>query len=321
MSKILRNIVRIDEELCTGCGQCILDCAEGAIALVDGKARVIADMYCDGLGACLSGCPTGALTIEQREAAPYDQEAVDEHLARQGRSHAQAHDHGRHEGHKHESRQDRHHGREQHESHHHGGHHHGEGHHEKGHGACGCAHSAPRPPAPAGCGCPGSRAGTLFAVSGGKTNASVTGPAAGLAAGPVAGMKAMPGSFTANTHWPLKIRLMSPDAPFLEGADLLIAADCAAFASPAFNDALRPGRITLIGCPKFEDYRELSGRLAEIFRTARPKSCTVARMEVPCCNGLLNACREAGEESGVPVREVVVARTGDLKGGWPASGE
>lgn len=264
MKAIMRNIIEIDEELCNGCGQCILDCAEGAIALVDGKAKVIADRYCDGLGACLSGCPTGALRIIRREADAYDEAAVERHLASQGRTLNK--EHGPAAGH----------GPQQH------------GGHQAGAHACGCPGSKamlfePLAAAPAPTrGCPGSAAGMMSEQAGG-------------------------------THWPLKLRLMSPEAPFLRGAELLLAADCAAFAAPDFH-RLRPGKVVLIACPKFEGAEALAERLEEIFRLAKPAGCTVARMEVPCCQGLLKACLAAREASGtdVPVREVIISRRGEV---------
>ena len=118
----------------------------------------------------------------------------------------------------------------------------------------------------------------------------------------------------ANTHWPLKLRLMVPNAPFLQGADIVLAADCAAFASAAFHQQLRPGKVVLIACPKFEGMQVLAEHLAEIFRVAKPKSCTVARMEVPCCQALTRACEMARKEAGsdVPMTEVIVDRTGGV---------
>ena len=128
--------------------------------------------------------------------------------------------------------------------------------------------------------------------------------------GAAAGM--IPGQ-AGGTHWPLKLRLMSPEAPFLRGAELLLAADCAAFAAPDFH-RLRQGKVVLIGCPKFEGAEALAERLEEIFRLAKPAGCTVARMEVPCCQGLLKACLAAREASGtdVPVREVIISRRGEM---------
>ena len=273
MKKHMRDIIEINEDLCNGCGQCILDCAEGAIALVDGKAKVIADRYCDGLGACLSGCPTGALKIVRREADAYDEEAVEQLLAGQGRILKKEHGHGTAGGHAH----------------------HGHGHGQGGGHGCGCSGSKPQ----------------IFAP---LANAEASPPRTGGCPGSGAGMISGEGG-AANTHWPLKLRLMSPEAPFLRGADLLLAADCAAFAAPEFH-RLRQGKVVLIACPKFEGMEALAERLTEIFQIAKPASCTVARMEVPCCQGLIRACQAAAQASGgtVPVREVIISRRGDITG-------
>jgi len=217
MAKKIRNIIEIDEERCIGCGQCVLDCAEGAIALVDGKAKVIADMYCDGLGACLSGCPVDALRIIQREADDFDADAVRKHLSVD---------------------------------------------------ACE--------------GIPGP----------GVTD--------------VAGLR----------HWPLKIRLVHEEASFLQSADMLVAADCAAFAAPDFHQRLADDKVILIGCPKFEGGEALAHKLCAIVQTARPGSLLVARMEVPCCRGLSKACQDALQMAGAdfPWREVIISRAGEVTG-------
>ena len=260
MKKQMRNIVEINEDLCNGCGQCILDCAEGAIVMVDGKAKVISDMYCDGLGACLSGCPTGALRIVRREADAYDEEAVKRHLATMGRTlHGESHTPAP----------------------------------QAKAGGCGCPHSAPQIFSSegtgkpfAGCGCPGSRPDQVSGQGG-------------------------------NRHWPLKLRLMAPDAPFLRGAEILLAADCVAYASAEFHSKLRQGGVPLIACPKFEGVQELTERLTLLFSTAKPAGCTVVRMEVPCCRGLIQACLNAKQESGldIPVRDLIITRRGDMHAG------
>lgn len=233
--KILRTIVEINEDLCNGCGQCILDCAEGAIALVDGKAKVIADRFCDGLGACLTGCPTGALSLIQRAAAPYDEEAVHQHLAAQGQ--------------------------------------------------------VPAQPV-----CPGSRPSLTPHACGTTT---------GIAPEPNAGR---------GPQWPLKLRLMPPDAPMLQGADILLAADCAAFACPDFRARFMQDKMALIACPKFEGAEAVTERLAQVFRASKPRSCTVARMEVPCCQGLSRAIQAARAASGhdLMVNEVILGRDGNV---------
>lgn len=269
MKKRIRDIIEINEELCNGCGQCILDCAEGAIALVDGKARVIADKYCDGLGVCLSGCPTGALRIIRREADAYDEEAVEKHLAGQGRTLHKEH----------------------------GGHDAGQ--------SCGSS-----PEGTLGQGCKGTMPQIFAPLTGTAAGASGSGGCPGSVAGKLAG-----GGGQANTHWPLKLRLMPLAAPFLRGADILLAADCAAFAAPDFH-RLKEGRVVLIACPKFEGMEALAERLEAVFRLSKPASCTVARMEVPCCQGLIRACRAAAKASGenVPVRELVITRRGETTG-------
>ena len=295
--KSVRNIIEINEDLCNGCGQCILDCAEGAITLADGKAKVISDILCDGLGACLGGCPTGALRIVQRVADAYDEEAVERHLATHDKGHGH-HGHGV-GGHGHHAHGHRHSGK-------HASGAHGDccqGGSEKRKEACGCPGSKAESFTPVvaltGCGCPGSKAASFPARAG-----DIQGKHGG-------------GAVLGNTHWPLKLRLMSPDAPFLRGADLLLAADCAAFASPAFHEKLLPGKVVLIACPKFEGAEALAERLAEIFRVARPKSCTVARMEVPCCKGLMEACRAAlaMADADVPISEVIITRQGEVAEG------
>lgn len=236
--RIMRKIIEIDEELCDGCGQCVPACAEGALAVVDGKARVLRDMYCDGLGACLGECPRGALAIVEREADPFDEEAAMTHVAAQ----------------------------------------------EAGPADSGPAHG----------GCPGSGLAVFETApapgDGGDVRSSLLG------------------------HWPVQIRLCPPDAPFLRGARLVVAADCAAVAHPDFQRAFVGGRVVLLGCPKFDgDY---APRLAELFRRSGVAEVTVVRMEVPCCNGLAEAARRALAACGrtdLRLSEFVVGRRGDVR--------
>ena len=276
--KTFRNIIEIDRDRCNGCGRCVLDCAEGAIAIIDGKAAVVSDSYCDGLGACLSGCPQGALSIVRREAAPFDEEAALRHAAS---SRAEA-------------RPD---------------------------APKGCPGSAVRtfPGRPSGNvsgNDPASGAVPAFGVSPASgpmttcddsSNASFgVSPAPGRATGrpfgrnfgaaPASGPGALAsGLFAGARSWPVKLRLAPPSAPFLRNADLLVAADCSAAASPRFHE-LAAGKVVLIACPKFEEgVRE---RLTELCRVARPASLTVLRMEVPCCRGLVAACRDAASDCG-----------------------
>ncbi|MCL1939305.1 MAG: ferredoxin [Desulfovibrionaceae bacterium] len=260
MAKKIRDIIEIDEERCNGCGQCVIDCAEGAIALVDGKAKVIADIYCDGLGACLGGCPVDALRIIRREADDFDEEAVQDHLLRQGKPAPMAAQAG-----------------------------------PGAHGACNCPGAA-------------ATSFTLLPMRDGPGSADLDAcegiPGPGAAGGPGA------------RRWPLKIRLMPEEAPFLRGAALLVAADCAAFAAPDFHQRLADGKVMLIGCPKFEGSEALARKLEAIVRAAKPESLLVARMEVPCCRALTKACLDALGAAGedIPQREAVISRAGEVTG-------
>lgn len=238
----VRKIVEIDESKCDGCGNCLPGCAEGALAIVDGKARIIKDMYCDGLGACLGHCPQDALRIVEREAEAFDEDAAMEHVARQKAA---------------------------------------QGKPESGSLGCGCPGSAMREFAPKA-------------------------PAAGAASGGL-GQSQL-------GHWPVKLRLVPAGAPFLQGADLLLAADCAPVAAGGFHDALLAGRALALACPKFEDREASVAKLADILAQARPKSLTVARMEVPCCAGLEDMVRAALDRSGadVDVTVATIARDGTL---------
>lgn len=267
----LRNIIQIDEDKCTGCGQCILDCAEGALQLVDGKAKLVGEIFCDGLGACLSGCPTGALQVTQREADDFDEKAVEDLLRSQGRElppagqQPQQHGHGHHE----------------HGHHEHG--HHGHGHH---HGL----QAAPHPPLAGGC--PG---------------------AAGMSLSPCAAPA--PGQGTAASqlgHWPIKLQLLNPQAPFLKGADLLLLADCAGASLPDLHGRLLGGRAIALACPKLDDAQAHIDKLALVLATAQPRSLTTVIMEVPCCRGLEFIAQQALAKAGVSPRlgSLVVARDG-----------
>ncbi len=216
-----RQIVRIDQEKCDGCGMCVPSCAEGAIQIVDGKALLLADKFCDGLGACLGACPQGALTIEGREAEEFVGPAP---------------------------------GAEVHASH------------------------APAP-APAAASevfvCPGSRMQQFQRPEGAP-------PAAASALG----------------HWPVKLRLVAPKAPFFKGARLLVAADCAPFAAGDFHARYLEGRALVCGCPKFEDQEASVEKLTAILQGNDIQEITIVNMEVPCCFGLVQVVRQALENAG-----------------------
>jgi Fe-S-cluster-containing hydrogenase component 2 len=276
-----RQVIRIDETLCDGCGQCASACAEGAIRMIDGKARLVSDSYCDGLGACLGECPQGAITLEEREAAPFDEAAVHAHLARmQAQGDATVVDNTP-------------------------------------------AADAVEPDCPGG-GCAGSAmqdfrtllAGMRPGAAGRGTGAPrTTTPgnairAAGTAAGPTStgrgnGPGTPPAPESAATlatgtppasllgHWPVQLGLVPPTAPFLDGADLLICADCVPFVVPDFHARYLAGRAVVVACPKLDDMAPHRDRLAGIMAQGHPARVTVLRMEVPCCGGLGRAVLEA----------------------------
>lgn len=251
-----RNMITINEELCTGCGQCVPACAEGALAIVDGKARLVKDVFCDGLGACLGDCPTGALKVEVREAEDFDPEAVRTHLTAQGRA-------------------------------------------VPDHMPDPASLRVERGGAPTG-GCPGAALHTLTPCE--RANA----PQAAAAAGPGAG--------SALGHWPVQLRLVPPDAPFLRGADLLLTADCVPVALPGYHAQFVPGRVVLLGCPKFDDQAAYVDKLAAVIERNGLASITVLEMEVPCCASMTAILNRAFERAGVrvPTIRVTVARNGAI---------
>ncbi len=242
--KVTRKIIEIDEELCDGCGDCVPSCAEGALQIVDGKARLAADVYCDGLGACLGECPTGALTIVEREAEEFDEAAVEEYLS----SIAQE--------------------------------------------------EAPQEETMA-CGCPSSQIQAFAPLT---SCEEANKPAVQSGAG------------SALSHWPVQIKLVPPMAPFLKGADLLVAADCTPIAYPNFHQDFLKGKAVMVGCPKFDDVQEYIGKFADVFKTADIKSVTVVVMEVPCCSGLPIIVEKGMEMAGrkVPMETVVISARGEI---------
>lgn len=215
---MIRKIIKIDEEKCNGCGLCAKACHEGAIGMVDGKAKLLRDDYCDGLGDCLPACPTGAISFEMREAKAYDEEAVKKAQAEKSQKKAKL-----------------------------------------------------------PCGCPGTNSKVI------KHDASDM-------------SYRSPVSSRLN-QWPVQIKLVPLNAPYFDNADLLIAADCTAFAYGNFHNDFIKNRITLIGCPKLDqgDYTE---KLTQIISTNNIKSVHVVRMEVPCCSGIENAVKQALMNSG-----------------------
>jgi Pyruvate/2-oxoacid:ferredoxin oxidoreductase delta subunit len=267
----VRNIVSIDESKCNGCGLCIPNCAEGALAIVDGKARLVKDSYCDGLGACLGACPQDAIQIEQRDAADFDEAAALAALAEKKGAGARAAV-----------------GRERAAG---------------GMAACGHEEQAAQSASSGPAGCPGMRvmqfAGPSPAAPQHPAAESV--PGAMAAAGPLG-------------HWPVQLSLLPLEAPFYNDCDLVLAADCTAFAAPTLIAGLVPGRAVAVGCPKLDDAPAYADKLAEILRRNAVRGLVLVHMEVPCCGGIVAIAREAALRSGrtLPVRDITVGCRGDI---------
>jgi NAD-dependent dihydropyrimidine dehydrogenase PreA subunit len=281
-----RKIISIDENRCTGCGQCIPDCPEGAIQLIEGKARLVSDLFCDGLGACIGTCPEGAISVIEREAGAYDETAVMERIVAQGPAvirahleHLQTHGEtrllGQAVGYL-------------------------EGHglpvppgYETTHASAGQGVYACNPFA----GCPGAAPQLIRKVTGTRKRPVDRSEDTG----------------SELRQWPVQLRLLDPRSPFFDGADLLIAADCVPFAHAGFHREFLHGKTVIIFCPKLDaDIEGYISKLADILSLHNIRSVTVVRMEVPCCGGtryvLNEAMKRAGKE--LPVSEHVVTLQG-----------
>ena len=270
---MVRNIVKIDADKCNRCGACASACHEGAIGMINGKAVLLKEDYCDGLGNCLPACPTGAITIEQREAADFDEEAVKnrQNMLEEIKERLKN-----------------------------------------------------KRVTPTAGGCPGAASRMLHPRHTATAN-SVAGsvPGSSMAADSAGSVAGGPGSAAGNggwnmdggelSQWPIQIKLVPLTAPYFQGADLLIAADCTAFAYANFHQKFIRGRITLIGCPKLDegDYTE---KLTAIIKANDIRSVTIVRMEVPCCGGLEMAAKNAIKASGkfLPWHVAVVSAEGQI---------
>ena len=282
-----RKIIKIDEGKCNGCALCIPNCPEGALQLIDGKARLISDLFCDGLGACIGKCPEGAITIEEREAEGYDERRVMGNIVKQGKNVIKAHlthlkEHNQAELLKQAIDFLKEKGIEIHLEQEHL--HHGHKHLSAGGKAMSDSSS-----------CPGSKMMDFREKQEFPEEDKVTS-----------------GAKSQLRQWPIQLKLVPPFAPYLNNADLLIAADCAPFAYADFHNDLLKGRILLVGCPKLDDVKFYQEKITQILKTNNIKSITCVHMEVPCCFGLIQIIKEAIILSNkkIPFKEVTISIKG-----------
>lgn len=291
-----RDILKIDEELCNGCGQCVPNCHEGALQVIDGKVRLVSELMCDGLGACIGHCPEGAISIETREAEPYNEVKVMEQMIKKGKNTIKAHlkhlkDHGE-TGYLQEGAGFLKQNRDKldfeltdvlAEVHNHGNDHsHPASHHRHSH---------------EGGGCPGSRERVIERPS----NAAE----AAVAADQPSELK----------QWPVQMHLLNPNAPYLRGSDLLLAADCVAFSMGNFHNKYLKGRSLAIACPKLDHGTDIYvEKLTAMIDMAKVNTITVMMMEVPCCGGLLQMVKKAQSAASrkVPVKQLIVSISGEV---------
>jgi Pyruvate/2-oxoacid:ferredoxin oxidoreductase delta subunit len=276
---MLRKIIQIDEEKCNGCGLCIPNCQEGALQIIDGKARLISDLFCDGLGACIGHCPESAIEIVEREAEPYDEIKVMQILVTKGRNTILAHlehlrDHNEQEylnqaiSFLKENNIDMTDSANNHF------------HHSTGHG------------------CPGSMSRDLRAEQETKTETESTGEAK-----------------SELRQWPVQMHLLNPQASYFKNADVVLAADCAAFSMGNFHSRFLKGKTLAIACPKLDSNKEsYIEKLTAMITGSRINSLTVVMMEVPCCGGMLQFARMAKEQSGrnIPIKKAYVSVQGEV---------
>jgi len=291
-----RTIIKIDEDLCNGCEACVSGCHEGALQMIDGKARMVSELFCDGLGACIGECPVEAITLEEREAEPYDEIATIQRMVPKGEKTILAHLR-----------------------------------HLKDHGEFvflkqgvmwlkennididfASVHNAPAPApkAPSVCACPGSNE-MSFAPAAAKTTIF---------------RMASPTSSTVKENasqlrqWPVQLHLLNPEAAYFKSADVVLAADCVAFSFADFHNRFLAGKILAIACPKLDSNKEsYIEKLKIMIQRSSINTLTVIIMEVPCCGGLLQLATKAVVESGkkIPLKLIVIGTRGDvLKEEW-----
>jgi NAD-dependent dihydropyrimidine dehydrogenase PreA subunit len=264
-----RKIIKIDEAKCNGCGLCIPNCPEGALQIIDKKARLVSDLFCDGLGACIGHCPRGAITIEEREAEVYNEKKVMKNIVKQGENvlkahleHLKAHNEEKYLKHAVDYLK------------------------EKG---------IKNPLVDLPCRCPGTAVKDFRKDSNSLPVASA------------------PKAESQLRQWPVQLKLVPANASYLNGADLLIAADCVPFAYANFHQDLLKGKILLVGCPKLDDLEFYKEKISAILRNNVIISITYAHMEVPCCSGLIGVIKYAIDASGknIPFKDITITIKGE----------
>jgi ferredoxin len=244
VTMVKRLMIHIDEDLCTGCGNCVPGCAEGALQIIDGKAKVVSESFCDGLGACLGECPEGALTLREVETVPFDDEAAQENIKKARLANQEA-------------------------------------------------------------SCAGSE---KFTYTEGES-VHHEGPDHLL---PETVLNPKESNLT---HWPIKLKLLSPQHPALKEASILIIADCAALAYTSMHEDFLEGKAAIIVCPKFEDYQQNVMKLTQMFQENNINDVSVLHMEVPCCHGLVRAVAQAvlNTSQNIPLRVFEIGVKGNIK--------
>jgi len=300
----VRKIIEIDEDLCNGCANCIPNCPEGALQVIDGKARLISDLFCDGLGACIGECPIDAIKVVEREAEPYNETVVMANIVKAGKNTIAAHLK-----------------------------------HLKGHGEMKLYQEASdylknnniinpleevkenkmETEEKLPCGCPSSKVMDLRDEDKCEGHSTAIKEDAKTVSDDKASkieqlIKELNVKESKLRQWPVQITLVPPSAPYLSGSDLLIAADCVPFAYPNFHEDMLEGKILLVGCPKLDDSEFYLKKFTDIFKENDIKSVTVAHMEVPCCFGMMSIVKQAVEQSGkaIPIKDINISIRGKI---------
>lgn len=296
---MLREVVKIDEEICDGCEQCIPNCQEGALQMIDGKARLISDLMCDGLGACLGHCPRGAITIEKREAEPYDEIKVMEIMVEKGENTVVAHLLHLKEHNEMEFLREGVQFLKDHE-------------YELGFDIANVmskVHHEKVEDEQLACGCPGSEARSF------NSNTAAVHPGV-VAAGSLTLDHQMAGGQQSELkHWPVQMHLINPMASYFQGADVVMAADCVAFSLGNFHSKWLKGKSLAIACPKLDSGLDTYiSKISSLIDNANINTLTVMMMQVPCCGGLLQLVKRATADSKrkVPVKSVIVGVEGEI---------